>query len=145
MNNLETDLASPEPVFRPQSGYALRLEGADRAMLNHLAAHIETKPSDLLGHTRRILIAIDLKEPDELFGALVDLFIAKGDSAVNVRANLLQRATGLLSTAQQSFLRQHLVNGLTPQTPANARCSRLTAGMVNAASSTNENNIQTLQ
>ena len=145
MDNLETDLTSPEPVFRPQSGYALRLEGADRAMLNHLAAHIETKPSDLLNHTRRILIAIDLKEPDELFGALVDLFIAKGDGAVNVRANLLQRATGLLSTVQQDFLRQHLVNGLTPQTPANARCSRLTAGMVNGASSTNENNIQTLQ
>lgn len=145
MDNLETGLVSPEPTFRPQSGYALRLEGADRAMLNHLAAHIETKPSDLLGHTRRILIAIDLKEPDELFGALVDLFIAKGDSAVNVRANLLQRATSLLSTAQQTFLRQHLTNGLTPNTPANARCSRLTAGMVNVASSTNENNIQTIQ
>lgn len=131
MDNLETDLASPEPAFRPLSGYALRLEGADRSMLNHLAAHIETKPSDLLSHTRRILIAIDLKDPDELFGALVDLFIAKGDSATNVRANLLQRATALLSARQQDFLRQHLTNGLTAQTPVPmaARCSRLTAGL----------------
>lgn len=130
MDNLETDLALPEPAFRPLSGYALRLAGADRAMLNHLAAHIETKPDDLLSHTRRILIAIDLKDADELFGALVDLFIAKSNSAAaNVRANLLQRTTSLLSSEQQDFLHQHLTSDLTAQTPVAARCSRLTAGI----------------
>lgn len=147
MNNLEIDLASPEPIFRPQSGYALRLEGADHAMLSHLAAHIETQPNDLLSHTRRILLAIDLQDPDELFGALVDLFIAKGDGPANVRANLLQRATTLLSADQQDFLRRHLAHGLTAQTPTEARCSRLTAGMVDEASNTsaNANDIQILQ
>lgn len=134
MDHLKTDLAYPEPAFRSLSGYALRLEHADRAVLNHLAAHIEIKPTDLLSHTRRILIAIDLKDADELFGALVDLFIAKGSGATNVRANLLQRATALLSAEQQNFLQQHLANGLTAQTPVPvaARCSRLTAGMPQA-------------
>lgn len=145
MDHLETDPAIPEPAFRSLSGYALRLEGADRAMLHHLAAHIESKPNDLLSHTRRILIAIDLKDPDELFGALVDLFIAKGDTIVNVRANLLQRAAPLLSPKQQDFLRQHLAIGLMPQTPVMARCSRLTAGMTGDAADTGTNTIQALQ
>lgn len=130
MVNLNPDLAYPEPAFRSLSGYALRLEHADRAALNHLAAYIETKPTDLLSHTRRILIAIDLKDPDELFGALVDLFIAKGSTTTNVCANLLHRSAALLSAEQQNFLQQHVVNGLTAQTPVTARCSRLTAGIL---------------
>lgn len=131
MNTLETDLSIPEPSFGSLSGYALRLERSDHAMLNYLAGYVETHPNNLLNHTRRILLAIDLKESDELFGALVDLFIAKGeDSAVNVRANLLQRSTALLSDEQANFLRQHLTKGLTAQTPLTARCSRLTAGML---------------
>lgn len=129
MDNLEIDLAFPQPAFRSLAGYALRLEQADRSMLNHLAALIESKPNHLLSHIRRILIAIDLQDPDELFGALVDLFIATGSSAVNVRANLLQRATTLLSQQQQDFLREHLANGLTAQIPVAARCSRLTSGI----------------
>lgn len=129
MDSLKFNLDHPEPTFRPLSGYALRLEHADRAVLEHLAAYVETMPSDLLSHTRRILIAIDLKDTEELFGALVDLFIAKGHTAVNVRANLLQRSIAFLSAEQRDFLHQHLSSGLTVQTPVMAKCSRLTAGI----------------
>lgn len=120
---------NPEPVFHPLKGYALRVGRSDRTMLNYLAACIETKPKDLLAHTRRILIAIDLKDSDEIFGALVDLFIAKGSGAFDLRANLLRRTETLLPAKQQNYLLEHLPNGIDAHAPLMAPCSRLTAGM----------------
>lgn len=131
MMNAETSsIDSPEPFFYPLSGYALRIGRSDRAMLNYLAACIEEKSENLLLHTRRILIAIDLKDPDEIFGALIDLFIAKGESASNVRANLLQRAEIFLSAGQKDYLIKHLATGLDARAPVVAPRSRLTAGLM---------------
>ena len=122
-------MTGPEPAFHPMTGYALRIGRSDRTMLNYLAACIETKPKDLLAHTRRILIAIDLKDSDEIFGALVDLFIAKGSGAFDLRANLLRRTETLLPAKQQNYLLEHLPNGIDAHAPLMAPCSRLTAGM----------------
>ena len=131
MMNAETSsIDSPEPFFYPLSGYALRIGRSDPAMLDYLATCIEAKSGDLLLHTRRILIAIDLKDSDEIFGALVDLFIAKKGSASNVRANLLQRSEQFLSAQQKDYLINNLATGLDARTPVVAPRSRLTAGFM---------------
>ena len=136
MSSLDPTFETPEPAFHPLSGYALQVGRSDRAMLNHLSACIESKPDNLLLHTRRILVAIELKDTEEIFGALVDLFIAKGgESLVNIRTNLLQRATGLLTTEQEKCLMVFLATGIDAQTPITAPCSRLTAGMLDVVSS----------
>lgn len=121
---------NPEPVFHPLKGYALRIGRSDRTMLNYLAACIETKPKDLLAHTRRILIAIDLKDTDEIFGALVDLFIAKGSSAFDLRANLLRRTEAFLPPVQHQYLLERLPTGITAEEPVIAPRSRLTKGII---------------
>lgn len=126
-------IGSPELAFYPFAGYALRLVRSDRAMINYLAAHIESTPQDLLCHTRRIFVAMDLNDPEELFGALVDLFIATGNSAFDLRANLLRQSLVFLSPAQQVCLFRLLTEGLSAQMPILAPRSRLTAGLVGTA------------
>lgn len=123
-------IGSPEPAFYPLAGYDLRLGRSDRAMADFLAARIESAPKDLLCHTRRIFIAMALDDPEELFGALVDLFIATGNEALDLRTNLLRQSLIFLSPAQQVFLSRRLEKGLFTQTPAPAPRSRLTAGFI---------------
>ena len=136
MISLDPVFETPEPAFHPLSGYALQVGRSDRAMLNHLSACVEVKPNNLLFHTRRILVAIELKDTEEIFGALVDLFIAKGgESLVNIRTNLLQRATTLLTTEQERCLMVFLATGIDVQAPITAPRSRLTAGMLDVISS----------
>ncbi|MDO4769858.1 MAG: hypothetical protein Q4A11_05770 [Brachymonas sp.] len=124
---------SPEPAFYSFCGYALRLKRSDQAMLSYLAAQIESDPGKLLSHIRRIVMAIDLQEANETFGALVDLFIAKkADPFMNVRTNLLQRAAALLSAEQQNYLLGHLANGIEADAPLPfvSPCSRLSLGIL---------------
>lgn len=123
-------VGAPEPAFYPMTGYALRIGRSDRAMADYLAACIEATPKDLLGHTRRIYVAMDLKDSEELFGALVDLFIAVGNYAFDLRANLLRQAFAFLSPTQQVFLFSQLTEGLSTQIPFTALRSRLTSGFV---------------
>ena len=136
MSSLDPTFEAPEPAFHPLSGYALQVGRSDRAMLDYLSACIELTPDNLLLHTRRILVAIELKDTEEIFGALADLFIAKGgESFVNIRTNLLQRATTLLTTEQEKCLMVFLATGIDAQAPITAPSSRLTAGMLDVISS----------
>lgn len=123
-------IGSPEPAFYPFAGYALRLGRSDRAMADFLAARIESAPTDLLCHTRRIFIAMELNDPEMLFGALVDLFIATGKGALDLRTNLLRQSQAFLRPDQQVFLSKRLEKGILAQTPVFAPRSRLTAGFI---------------
>ncbi len=123
-------VGSPEPAFYPLAGGALRLARTDLAMVDYFAARVESAPRDLLSHTRRILAAMSLKNPEELFGALVDLFIATGNKAFDLRAGLLRQSMKFLPHAQQIYLFRQLSNGLSAQTPLVAPRSRLTAGRI---------------
>ena len=129
-DSVASDVASPEPAFYPLAGYALHIGRSDRAMADYLAACIESTPKDLLCHTRRIFVAMDLNDSEELFGALVDLFIVTGNNAFDLRANLLRQSLRLLLPAQQVCLFRQLTEGLSAQTPLTALRSRLTAGIV---------------
>lgn len=134
-NSSEEPIDNPEPAFHPLKGYALRIGRSDRTMLNYLAACVEAKPKDLLAHTRRILIAIDLKDTDEIFGALVDLFIAKGSSAFDLRANLLRRTEAFLPALHHQYLLERLPTGIIPEEPVIAPRSRLTKGIIGMSKS----------
>lgn len=70
-----------------------------------------SRPSDLphaarprATHTRRVLLAHALRDPDETFAALADLFAALGDVGVALRRTLVQRAGGVLSPDQRRTL-----------------------------------------
>lgn len=123
-------VGSPEPAFRSLAGYALRVGPSDRALVDYLAAHVESAPKDLLCHTRRIFATMDMKDSEELFGALVDLFIATGSSAFDLRANLLRQSLTVLSPAQQACLFGQLTEGFSAQRLVSAPRSRLTAGLI---------------
>lgn len=129
-------IGNPEPAFHSLSGYTLRVGRADHDMVNYLAANIESGTGDLLCHVRRVFMALDLQDPDELFGALVDVFIAKGSSAFDVRSNLLRKSASLLSPQQHELLSSYLSSGISAFTPIAAPRSRLTAGAFGADQAT---------
>jgi hypothetical protein len=86
----------------------------------HLAYISSREPKNLLNHVRRVFIHLKLKQPDPLYGALVDLYIALGDKGDHLRFNLLKKAKRLISQEQYELFLTHFQQGLQPhhQIPA---------------------------
>jgi hypothetical protein len=61
----------------------------DILLAEHLAHAIAATPTDLLRHTQRIFFYFDRNDSDGLFAALLDLFIALGNSGSPLRERLL--------------------------------------------------------
>ena len=91
---------------------------------------VARRPDDLAAHERRIA---DATEPDDRFGALVDLWIATGPEAVAVRRAALDAAGGELDGDARAVLAQHVVDGLDPADPLPpCGTSQLTLGVTDA-------------
>jgi hypothetical protein len=96
-----------EPAFLDVEPGRLRppvLPGCGPRELAHLGHRICRTPRDLATHTRRVLLAHALRDPDETFAALADLFAALGDVGVALRRTLVQRTGGILSPDQRRAL-----------------------------------------
>lgn len=96
-----------EPAFLDVEPGRLRppvLPGCGPRELAHLGHRICRTPRDLATHTRRVLLAHALRDPDETFAALADLFAALGDVGVALRRTLVQRTGGVLSPDQRRTL-----------------------------------------
>ncbi len=91
---------------------------------------VARRPDDLAAHERRIA---DATEPDDRFGALVDLWIATGPEAVAVRRAALDAVGGELDADARAVLAQHVVDGLDPADPLPpCGTSQLTLGVTDA-------------
>lgn len=93
-----TDLRFP-PIFQP-------------ALADYLCHCVTREPSDLRSHVRRVFLAHGRKNTVDLFGALVDLFIALGNKGSSLRQRMLEGAKENLEPRQYSLLRESLAGGL---------------------------------
>lgn len=102
----------PDPEFRlPLGCFGLDVGPADRLMLDHLARKVVAMPGDLLAHTRRVLLAKRLEDPEETLGALVDLFIATGPRGRGLRQRLLDVCSPLLAGDRRRQLEERMATG----------------------------------
>ena len=124
----------PEPAFRHFSSKHLLPEPRDTQALLHLRSRVAFMPGDLLSHTQRVLLCYHLSDPDQTFGALVDLFVATGANALPLRNTLLSRCQALLSLEQRAILTLHLVNGLSSISAPNCTQSVLGSGYISQLS-----------
>ncbi len=83
----------------------------------HLAHISAQEPGNLLNHVRRIHLHLAHKQPEELFGAMMDLYLALGDKGIQLRHRLLKHASKLLSQEMQEIFINHQQEGLQPQQP----------------------------
>lgn len=126
----------PEPAFQTPDSGALHLRGEAGRLLAHLEMHLVRQPDDLTGHTRRVMIAWRLGDPDAIYGALVDLFIALAERGVGLKSAMLSRTALQLGPSQRRFLASHLASGVSADEPVQPPASRsvLTRGLVGMAS-----------
>jgi hypothetical protein len=112
---LELSIKGREPAFAIDGDKSVRLsrEMADSMAPDYLAHWVARHPLDLVRHVQRINLHSDRAEPERLFAALVDLFIALGERGAALRGRMLDGARQLLGHEQVNLLQQSLVNGLT--------------------------------
>jgi len=128
---LSSDLGVPEPEFRIDYGtFHLDVGSADEAMRTYLARKVAAAPTDLLAHTRRILLARRCNDREETMGALVDLFIATGARGQGLRQRLLDACGPLLSTKHRLMLADKMATGWPADTPSPSPASLLPSGKV---------------
>ena len=121
-------LEAPEPVFRLSSSCKLQDIDDDDAMASHLARRISAHPGHLLSHARRVLLARRREDTEELFGALVDLFVATGPLGLDLRRRLLSSTGDLLAPLRRKYLYANLECGLSPVAQVACHAALLTSG-----------------
>ncbi len=83
----------------------------------HLAHIAAREPGNLLNHARRVYLHLALKQPNALYGAMLDLYLTLGEKGGHLRQHLLQKASKLLSPEEHDLFLTHLQQGLQPHQP----------------------------
>lgn len=97
---------------------------------HQMARRVAGDPADARLHVARVNHHLLHREADELYGALVDLFLAFGPAGAGLRARLLDGARQLIGHPRAAMLDRAVANGLTPATPMPpSRHSMLSAGV----------------
>lgn len=105
--------ASVEPAFMARETFDLRFPSACRDSLGEYFCHcISRDPRDLLSHVRRIVLAHDQGASEELFPALLDLFVALGNKGLDLRKRMLGFARSELAIGHYRQLLDSLAMGL---------------------------------
>lgn len=73
--------------------------------------------ADIRVHLERVTANADARDPAGTYGALVDLFIATGPSAAEVRRRAQYWGRGVLSRDQERTLDRHVETGIDPFKP----------------------------
>ena len=110
----QASLASLEPIFFQYQGWLAEppVEANER-LLEHLAHRVSRNPADLLSHVQRVMLCARLHLCDEVYGALLDLFIALGDKGHALRVRLLAQCRGMLSAQQLGVLEPAVLSGIS--------------------------------
>jgi tetratricopeptide (TPR) repeat protein len=109
-------LLSTQVVFHePISNRLSPPKGVDRDhWATHLAHISSQEPANLLNHVRRIVIHQKYKQPEQLYGAMVDLYIALGDKGERLRFSLLKKSRNLISQERYDLFLACFKHGLQP-------------------------------
>jgi hypothetical protein len=117
MNNLDQDFppVEPEACFQvPESGeLELDLPHVGSSISDYLTFCIIRNPADLISHMRRIILLGKIGDSEELYAALIDLFITLGSKGKALRSRLLQQYRSRLTPAQHTTLSQSSKQGIT--------------------------------
>lgn len=98
--------------IEPRAWLAEPPAAAESQLRGHLAHRISRNPGDLLAHVQRIQLCIRARASDELYGALLDLFIALGGKGRALRGRLLARCRPLLAAPQREALARGVSAGI---------------------------------
>ncbi len=95
-------------------------------VIDHLAHKVSRNPTDLMSHVQRIALSHEIGDGEQIYGALLDLFIALGPGGVSLRTRMLQKVADLLDDDQLEALQRGLVSGIAASDPVPpSRHSRL--------------------
>lgn len=134
VGNLETESeplqAEVEAEFVVSASTDLRFPPIFQlALADYLCHRVTREPSDLRSHVRRIFLAHEQQSTVELFGALVDLFIALGNKGLRLRQRMLEWSKENLEARQYGLLRESLAGGLDERTVAFVHGAMLCRGV----------------
>lgn len=103
-----------EPAFTLNTSRAIVIDDAQAGErgAEYLAHWLARHPNDLTRHLQRIHLHLERARPDQLYSALVDLFIALGPHGEDLRRRMLKRAKRILDEEQYYVLDMLLPVGL---------------------------------
>ncbi|MGZ8217077.1 type IV pilus assembly protein FimV [Methylomagnum sp.] len=108
----ESLLCCVEPAFSVAESNDLRFPPAYRDSFGEYFCHcIARNPRDLLSHVRRIVLARDHGADEELFPALLDLFLVLGSKGFDLRKRMLEFAKSVLAIGHYKQLLDSLAGG----------------------------------
>jgi hypothetical protein len=84
---------------------------------NHLAHLSAREPHNLLNHVRRVYLHLLRRQPDALYGAMLDLFLVLGEKGGNLRGRLLRKGRDLLRREHYDLFLTHYKQGLHSNQP----------------------------
>ena len=133
----ENDALGPsidfDPAFQVVTADTIRLttKKSRELTLSYLAFRIARSPSDLINHTRRIVLESETGNGERLYGALQDLFIALGKRGPDLRKKLLEGAKASLSQERYDVLKRCLYQAeVTSASLPHSMFSVLSSGIV---------------
>lgn len=108
------DQLHTEVYFQEPSNQGLKIpKGINpERWATHLAYLSAREPANLTNHVRRIYLHLKLKQPDALYGAMLDLHLVLGDKGGSLRGSLLRKAKNLLAKKHYNLFRSHNTQGL---------------------------------
>ena len=105
------------------------VETMDR-VIDHLAHKVSRDPADLMSHIQRIALSHEVGDSSQIYGAMLDLFIALENRGVSLRTRMLKKVADLLTDAQLDALQKGLVSGIRAgDRLPESRYSRLSGGV----------------
>ncbi len=126
-----------DPNLLPAIKYLLpKLKSKDKqiAYAEFLARKVKRHPKNLNIHTQRINLNYYLENEEAYFGALIDLLIALGPKAIELKKSILRPTYGILTKEHRVFIKKYLHSGISPTLSINTKESRLSQGLSSTSS-----------
>ncbi|MET0007931.1 MAG: hypothetical protein ABW124_11380 [Candidatus Thiodiazotropha sp. 6PLUC9] len=107
-------LPSSQVIFHEPRNQGLTLPEAvePERWATHLAYLSAREPTNLVNHVRRVYLHLARKEPDALYGALLDLFLILGEKGASLRKRLLKMSKRELPRDRYTLFATHWKQGL---------------------------------
>jgi hypothetical protein len=109
-----SQLTFHEPTHQ---GLKLPKEVEPQLWSNHLAYRSAREPENLLNHVRRVYLHLETRQTEELYGAMLDLFLVLGDRGEALRKGLLKKAKARLPNDTFEMFVKNLKQGLHKNHP----------------------------
>lgn len=106
------DIGSQELAFlfaRTSRDFNLEWLHDHPELLHHLIGAVARQPKNLVTHLQRIYLCYQQDLPEQLYGALTDLFIVLNRRSIAFSGRLLSAVSSKLSAPQYQLLRRYLI------------------------------------